>query len=72
MNHALAILDLLLGLAKRIGAAIADGKPERVDQILPEQLRTSLERMLAEERARAKFDGPSPIPSPLPATEVES
>jgi hypothetical protein len=55
VNHALDVLKTLGQLLGFVIRAIRDGKPERVDRILPHDLHTTLARRLADAEAEERF-----------------
>ena len=55
MKRALDILTLLMDLGRHVAKAIADGKPERVEAIVPDVLRTSLAKAKADAEAEERF-----------------
>lgn len=56
-TNALHTLDVLVRFVAFVVKAIKDGKPERVDKIIPIELRTTLARRLADAEAEEKFRG---------------
>ena len=55
-SKALIIVETLLGLAGAAVRAIRTGDEQKVDEILPAQLQTTLARAEAERRAREAFE----------------
>lgn len=55
MSKAWDVVEGLLGVARVVVQAIKNKDQETVDRILDEQMRTTIERALAEAEARAKF-----------------
>ena len=68
LQSAFSALSYVWRLGAFIAKAIADGKPERVEAVLPNQLRMTKERELEEAEARAHYarrDEPT-VPVTLP------
>ncbi len=55
VDSAIKVGEMLVELGKRVFRLIAQGKPERVERILPVQLRTSLAKALADDDAEEHF-----------------
>ena len=55
LKDALNVLRDVVTIAGAVSDAVAQGKPERVDQILTGKLRTSLAKAAADLRAEEKF-----------------
>ena len=55
IRRALDVARSLWGLVQLIHEAIADGHPERVDAIIPPQLRTTIAKALADAEAERRL-----------------
>lgn len=60
MTNALEIGRLLADAAMVVWKHIRDGRPERVEEILPATLKVTLAKAVADAKAEAKFHGEQP------------
>lgn len=66
MSGAMSVLRSLVSLVKLVSDAITDGKPERVSEIVPPSLATTLAKAVADAKAAEKFDAAGTLPMVLP------